>query len=331
MNAAPLFFESHRYTSLQAGPRLIVTGAVHGNETCGTVAIRRLMAEMAAGRIVLSSGFLTLVPVANPLAYQRGQRQGDRNLNRRLIPAATPVEFEDHVANWLCPLLAEHEVLLDLHSFRGEGEAFVLVGPENNQGAIEPFTHAGAELAMAMRLGVRRMVDGWLSTYARGVTRRQQRLGPGADPVAVANADARFGVGTTEYMRSTGGYAATLECGQHQAPEAPEVAYRAILNTLIHLGMIEGDSPEVMHEMEALRIYDVIDKFHADDRFVRPWRSFDELQPGELIGIRHDGSEVRAEFGGRMIFPDSAAQAGEEWFYVTRHSDRIDRVMESQP
>ncbi|XLM20406.1 succinylglutamate desuccinylase/aspartoacylase family protein, partial [Chromobacterium piscinae] len=62
-------------------------------------------------------GRLTLVPVANPLAYRLGQRGGERNLNRNLAPNPSPQDYEDHVANWLCPLLAEHDVLLDLHSF----------------------------------------------------------------------------------------------------------------------------------------------------------------------------------------------------------------------
>ncbi|MBI3369227.1 MAG: succinylglutamate desuccinylase/aspartoacylase family protein, partial [Burkholderiales bacterium] len=35
---APL--KSVRYASAVAGPRLIVTGAVHGNEIAGTIAIR---------------------------------------------------------------------------------------------------------------------------------------------------------------------------------------------------------------------------------------------------------------------------------------------------
>ena len=39
-------FESITFAAPAPGPRLIVTAAVHGNETCGTVAIRRLLGEM---------------------------------------------------------------------------------------------------------------------------------------------------------------------------------------------------------------------------------------------------------------------------------------------
>ena len=321
-----LHFKSVSYASPNAGPRLLVTGAVHGNETCGTKAIRRVMAEVDAGSLQLIAGTVTFVPVANPLAYQRGERSGERNLNRKLQPTAEPKEFEDHVANWLCPLMAQHEVLLDLHSFRGEGGAFVMVGPENNDGAIEPFRFAAQEKAMALRLGVNRFVDGWLSTYARGVEKRRQYLATldgKADPVQLLNADPLFGVGTTEYMRSVGGYAMTLECGQHQDPRAPEIAYRAIINTLAHLGLVAGGDPEPVRSVEGLRIYDVVDKAHRDDSFSRPWSSFDELKKGEQIGTRHDGTPVIAEIDGRIIFPDANAQAGEEWFYLTKASTRV--------
>ncbi|MFZ6771496.1 succinylglutamate desuccinylase/aspartoacylase family protein [Undibacterium sp. SXout7W] len=313
-----IHFNSNSYTSIHSGTRLIITGAVHGNETCGTKAIHRVIADIEAGRLEILSGSVTFVPVCNPLAYRHQRRHGERNLNRRLMPTAQPQEFEDHVANWLCPLLAKHEVLLDLHSFRGEGEPFVLTGPENNDGTLEPFQFADQELAMAQVLGVHRIVDGWLSTYALGAQRRQARLPSTASNKRRADAQILFGVGTTEYMRTVGGYGMTLECGGHEDADAPEVAYQAIINTLKHFGMIDGTAAPTSR-LEYLRICDVVDKLHADDRFVRAWRSFDVLHQNDLVGIRHDGTEVRAQMDGRIIFPDEAAGADEEWFYVTRY------------
>src|SRR5690349_10150834 len=226
-------FESIAFTAPAPGARLIVTGAVHGNETCGTVAIRQVVDDIQCERLPIVRGKVTFVPVTNPLAYERRQRQGDRNLNRRLMPTDDPREYEDHVANWLCPLLAQHEVLLDLHSFHTGGEPFAMVGPTDNAGTLEPFAHAALEEALAVRLGVRRIVDGWLSTYAAGVSRRRARQADGAAPAITL--DEAYGVGTTEYMRRVGGWGFTLECGQHDDPRAPEVARRAILNALAHL------------------------------------------------------------------------------------------------
>ena len=322
MSEHEVSFFSATFTGFKPGVRLIVLGAVHGNETCGTQATQRVMAEIHAGQIYMAAGSVTFVPVTNPLAYARKQRMGDRNLNRNLYPQSAPREFEDHVANWLCPLLAQHEVLLDLHSFHTPGEPFVMLGPDNNTGSLEPFAQAAREEALALRLGVRRLVDGWLDTYAAGVQRRVAQY-PIEAEARDLNTDPRYGVGTTEYMRSVGGCALTLECGQHDDPAAPEVAYRAILNTLAHLGLIAQPSPPAVANPEALRLYQVIDKVHGDDAFSRPWASFDPVAAGELIGIRQDGSEVRAEDSGFIVFPNPKALPGQEWFYLARRSGRV--------
>ncbi|APV52541.1 succinylglutamate desuccinylase [Betaproteobacteria bacterium GR16-43] len=311
-------FESIAYSGRAPGVRLIVTGAVHGNETCGTQGIRRVVAEIQSGALAIERGQVTFVPICNPLAYAKGERMGDRNLNRNLAPTSTPKDFEDHVANWLCPLMASHEALLDLHSTRGKTEAFALVGPHDNTGIIEPFKHAKAERDLAKRLGVKRFVEGWLDTYARGVARR--RSNAAANPLA---ADAIYGVGTTEYMRSKGGYSMTLECGQHEDPQSPEVAYRAIRNALAHLRITADPAPPAVEKYEALRMHEVVDRDHEDDRFSRPWASFDALSPGDLIATRRDGTEIRAPSQGRILFPDVSAKPGHEWFYLAETIDSI--------
>jgi predicted deacylase len=315
-------FKSLTYTGLAAGPRLIVTGAVHGNETCGTVAIKRVIGEIDSGALEIAAGTVTLVPITNPLAYGKRDRAGDRNLNRNLFPVEKPADFEDHVANWLCPLLARHQVLLDLHSTRAKTRAFALVGPLDNTGEVEPFRHAEKERALARRLGVDRFVQGWLSTYAKGTARRAAeaaKTGATRQP----NADPRYGVGTTEYMRSQGGYAITLECGQHEDPASPEVAYRAIRNTLDFLGITKGSPPAEVAEYEALRLHEVVDRAHAEDRFSREWSSFDPLKKGDLIGTRKDGTELTAPGDGWIVFPDKGALPGNEWYYLAEPVEKI--------
>lgn len=318
-------FKSSNFTSPVAGEKVIFTGAVHGNEICGTQAILRLIREMETGEIRLLAGSVTLVPVCNPLAYALGQREGERNLNRRLRPTTQITQFEDAVANWLCPLLAQHDTLLDLHSFRGAGRAFVMVGPDNNQGQIEAFALAEKERSLALRLGVTRFVDGWLNTYALGVQKRQARYATKPELAAQLDLDPNYGVGTTETMRALGGCALTLECGQHQDPMASEVAYQAMLSTLRHFGMITGSAlPEVpTTQRQALRLVEVVDKTHTDDSFSRTWASFDQIKQGEEIGMRADGSVVVAEFDAAIVFPDVAAKAGEEWFYLARQNNRF--------
>lgn len=297
------------FTGARPGIRLIVLGAVHGNETCGTRAIERATRELAAGGFAIAAGSVTFVPVTNRLAYEHGTRGGERNLNRRLAPTSTPRDNEERIANELCPLLARHDVLLDLHSFGSAGAPFVLVGPEDNQAGLQPFAQSAREEALARRLGVQRAMDGWLDTYAAGAARRGD--------------SAAYGVGTTEYMRSVGGCALTLECGQHVDPQAPEVAYRAIRRTLAHLGLVDEPDPPPARSMQGLRLREVVDRAHADDRFERPWSSFDPVARGERIATRHDGTPVLAPFEGFVVFPDEHASPGSEWFYLAQGHPRL--------
>ena len=199
-------FKSITFTGSKPGLRLIVLGAVHGNETCGTQAILRVIQEMETGLMPVIAGSVTFVPIANPLAYELQQRMGERNLNRNLNPNSQPRQYEDYVANWLCPLLAQHDVLLDLHSFHTPGKPFALIGPLNNTGTLEPFQHAAEEESLVARLGVHMVVDGWLDTYARGVTQRLSNKFAHLNPDQLQNLDYKYGIGTTEYMRSQGGW-----------------------------------------------------------------------------------------------------------------------------
>jgi predicted deacylase len=306
-----LHFKAVEYAGLEPGASLIVTGAVHGNETCGAEAIRRVLREIDSGALPIVRGTLTLVPVANPLAYSKRERNGERNLNRNFTPTPHPRDFEDRVVNWLAPLLRRHAALLDLHSTRAATQPFATFGPPDNDGMLEPFSLSVPERRFARCLGVTRFVEGWLATYARGVERRAR-----AGYASALNSDARYGVGTTEYMRSVGGYAVTLECGQHDDPAAVDVAHRAIHNALAFLGMTPAAAPALAERFELVRLREVVDRLDAGDRFTREWSSFDRLRAGDVIGHRRDGTPLAADRDGWIVFPDHKAPAGNEWFYL---------------
>jgi uncharacterized protein len=308
----------HRFAALAPGPKLIVTGAVHGNETAGTRGIWRVLDEIDSGALDIVRGSVSFVPVCNPLAYANARRMGERNLNRRLQLTATPQDFEDRIANALCPLLAAHDVLLDLHSFRSPGRPFVMRGPADNRDSLEPFAHAAAEAQLAAHVGPARIVEGWMSAYASGVARRRAR----AQTPGAVHEDPSYGVGTTEYMRSQGGYGVTLECGQHDDPAGADVAYHAIQQTLALLGITDQPLAPPARPFECLVLAEVIDRHDTGDQFAKAWTSFDALAEGELIATRADGSELRAPQAGRIIFPDSSALPGHEWFYLAQASQR---------
>ena len=88
--ADPEVLHWHTWAALAPGPSLVVLGAVHGNEVCGAHAIVRAIDDLTHGRLRLLRGRLTLVPVANPLAFAQATREGERNLNRRFLPQPEP-------------------------------------------------------------------------------------------------------------------------------------------------------------------------------------------------------------------------------------------------
>ena len=141
--------------ALKPGPRVVVLGAVHGNERCGAQAIAQVVDELAAGAFGIERGVLTMVPVTNPYAYQQRTRQVDRNLNRNLRVSAEPVDYEDQIANVLCPLLDAHDVLLDLHSFHTPGQPFTMVAPPTTPAPLSRFS-------------IHRKRSGWSRTLGLG-------------------------------------------------------------------------------------------------------------------------------------------------------------------
>ena len=300
--ADPEVLHWHTWAALAPGPSLVVLGAVHGNEVCGAHAIVRAIDDLTHGRLRLLRGRLTLVPVANPLAFAQATREGQRNLNRRFLPQPDPQDYEDRITHQLAPLLAQHEVLLDLHSFHTPGDPFAMVGPRNNSGAREPFARAAEEMALARALGAQQVVEGWLEVYDRAAGLRGEL--PDDE-----------GIGTNEYMRSQGGYAVTIECGQHEDPEAIDVATRAIHGALAHLELVHVLAPP-RFAGPAARLKDVVLRESPADRLAQDWHSFDAVQAGDVIAHRADGTPVAAPYDGCVLFPHPEAEVGQELFYL---------------
>ena len=300
--ADPEVLHWHTWAALAPGPSLVVLGAVHGNEVCGAHAIVRAIDDLTHGRLRLLRGRLTLVPVANPLAFAQATREGQRNLNRRFLPQPDPQDYEDRITHQLAPLLAQHEVLLDLHSFHTPGDPFAMVGPRNNSGAREPFARAAEEMALARALGAQQVVEGWLEVYDRAARLRGEL--PDDE-----------GIGTNEYMRSQGGYAVTIECGQHEDPEAIDAATRAIHGALAHLELAHVLAPP-RFAGPAARLKDVVLRESPADRLAQDWHSFDAVQAGDVIAHRADGTPVAAPYDGCVLFPHPEAEVGQELFYL---------------
>lgn len=288
---------AHAYAAEQPGPRFLALGAVHGNETCGTVALQRLSGLLESGALKLLRGRLTLVPVCNPRAFAQGVRFTERDLNRYLVPMEKPDCYEARLGNVLTGLLADCDALLDIHSYTIGGPPFLVLR-----------TAATAEeQAYANALGAEVALTGWAEAYAAS--------GRGGAK------DSEESTGTTEYARRGGAQALTLECGQHRDPAAPEIAFRALLNALEHFGMLakaqDKPPPAPPRRIRMTQVY-----YHTGSgELAKTWANFEPVAAGTLLARRGDGEEIRAPHAGVVVMPRPIATAGEEWFYLGQPED----------
>jgi predicted deacylase len=277
------------YAAERPGPKLLILGAIHGNEKCGTIAINRAIEDIQTRRLFISSGQVTFVPVANPRAYELDRRFTERNLNRYLVPMEKPDSYEAQLGNILCPMLAACDVLLDIHSYTVGGPAFASVDKAKDQ-----------EKAFAAVLGAHALIGGWQGAYAA----------TGRNPGTGSNES----IGTTEYARRSGAMATLIECGQHNDPQAPEIAYRAIHNALRYLGMVDEAKPE----LPAIpRLINITHVYYRDNEgtFPKDWKNLEHVAKGEVLAVDANGLPITAPEAGFIIMPKADCPIGEEWFY----------------
>jgi predicted deacylase len=279
------------FTSAVQGPTLTVLGAVHGNERCGTEAIRRVSKALDTGSLRLSRGTLVMVPITNPRAYEENVRFIDRNLNRCLHPDYKgDGSYEDLINPVLISLLENSDVLLDLHSYASPGGPFIFVSSDKND---EP------EKNFATALGVFDFVYGWQDAFGN----------------SNAELDPHHAIGTTEYAREKGAVAITLECGQHLNANAPDVGERSILLALQHLGMTVDAKVTVEEKpLRCVRMKQAFCKIREGD-FVKALKHYDPVSAADVIARYADGEEITAPEDGFIVLPKANAEPGQEWFY----------------
>lgn len=306
------------YKSLQPGPSLLLLGAVHGNEKCGTRALESLVTLLNDGTLKLAKGSLTIIPICNPKAYAQDVRFVERNLNRRLYPKPEPKDYEDFLDPLLCPHLGEADYLLDLHSYASPGGPFAFLGGKDAK-----------ETEFARALGAKFYVFGWQNAY-QNVKKQPAEEKPDQHLESM---------GTTEYARDKGAKAITLECGHHYNADAPRVGLIAALRAMTTLGLLEtadlpaeiaGFSPEDeapipvktllseavnTSEQVCIQMCQVYYKT-LPGTFEKPWQHLDPVKKGDTLATFEDGSTLTADRDGYVILPKESSAVGGEWFYL---------------
>ncbi|MBX3415588.1 MAG: succinylglutamate desuccinylase/aspartoacylase family protein [Pirellulales bacterium] len=105
---------THDIVGPRPGRRLLITGGVHGDEFEPMVAIRRLISCWPASEM---RGRVTLVPVVNRAAFQRGSRTAEDGLDlARTCPGSAAGSVTERTAHDLSALIREVDFYIDLHS-----------------------------------------------------------------------------------------------------------------------------------------------------------------------------------------------------------------------
>lgn len=207
---------AHRLEGSGAGPHVLFTALVHGNEPAGAIALDRLLSRGFRP----SRGTLT-VAFANVDAYAmftpadpRASRWVEEDLNRLWSPAILarqPPRSRDAArARDLLPLVESADFLLDLHTTQHPNEPLVLAGP----------LERSRSLARALGLADLVVVD---RGHAQGARMRD------------------YGAFLEENSRKT---ALLIECGQHWAASSAEIAYAACLRLLDRFAMLPSTFAE---------------------------------------------------------------------------------------
>ena len=119
---------SRHFRADDTGPRLLVTGGVHGDEFESILAIRRLI-RLFDSDDPLVTGSVTFVPVVNEGAFLRGHRCGEDGLDlARTCPGRRDGSVTEQVAAALSDLIRASDHYIDLHTGGTDLSVFPLAG-----------------------------------------------------------------------------------------------------------------------------------------------------------------------------------------------------------
>jgi len=280
-----LKIEKHHFDSGKAGPHLVVLGAIHGNETCGPHALRKIVSEFQSSARELVRGKLSVFPVCNPRAFESNTRYIEENLNRVFEIHPSPTSYERQLAAQICPWVETADALLDLHSMQSQGDPFVFLN-----------SPTPASQALCEALDTQWILRGWPDVYA-------------ARPELLSSC-------TQTFADRKGIPNALIECGRHGDPNGDKVGYRAVIGALRFYAMIEDPRPTPHKTPQHIKMTDLHIRKSAEDALARDWKNFEEFKTGELLALRAGGQEIRAASDGVMILPSPISALGTEWFYT---------------
>ncbi len=120
-----------QYSGKSPGKRLLITGAVHGDEFEPIAAVRRLidLFQNRDPQVSTFAGHVTLVPIVNESAFLRGHRCGSDGLDlARTCPGREDGSETEQTAWLLSQLIRQADYYIDLHTGGTELAVYPLSG-----------------------------------------------------------------------------------------------------------------------------------------------------------------------------------------------------------
>lgn len=256
---------AHHFDSGKPGPHVGITALIHGNEVCGAHALDLLLRE----KFRPVRGRLTVI-FCNVAAYLRfdpeepvASRFIDEDMNRVWGANALDGErrsIELDRAREIEPLIAEIDLLLDLHSMQQPSPPLMLSGP----------LAKGREFAA--QVGVPAIV---VADHGHKAGLRMRDYGGFGDPASPKNA-------------------LLVECGQHWEQASRTVAIETMFRFLHATGIAE-DSVLAAHGLTAkppaqkfVEVTDVVTIESDAFRFAAPYTGMETIAKAGTV-IAHDG------------------------------------------
>lgn len=245
----------------QPGPRLLITGGVHGDEFEPMAAARRLARVVRPDRL---RGRLTLIPVVNEPAFRRSSRVADDGKDlARTCPGRDDGTITERVAAALARRIRDADYYIDLHTGGTRLQVWPLVGY---------MLHPDAEVLAAQR----RMAHAFGLPFVWGTDWRLD-----GRSLSVAR-DARVPSLYAEYLGGGG-------C----SPEGVTAYVDGCLRVMRELGMLD-DAPPLDPRLRRLVVEDdrpgsghmQINLPAPDEGFFEPRVGLGEsVRRGQLVGI----------------------------------------------
>jgi predicted deacylase len=258
---------AHVLDSGRPGPQVAITALIHGNEVCGAHALDLLLRETFKP----ARGKLTLI-FCNVAAYTRfdpdeptASRFVDEDMNRvwganALDSTRRSIELDR--AREIEPLLAEIDLLLDLHSMQQPSPPLMLAGPLQKGRAF------------AAKVGVPATV---VADQGHKAGLRMRDYGGFGDPSSPKNA-------------------LLVECGQHWEQASRAVAIETMFRFLLATGQAteadlarHGLAPQPLTQQKFVEVTDAVTIATETFSFAQSYMGLESIPQAGTV-IAHDGA-----------------------------------------